>query len=146
MIILVDTNILLDVIQDRKPHSDPAARVWKLVEDRTVVGYVSAISFYNVFYVARKQVGTEQALEAVRLVRRVFPVVALDESVIDRALAAPGRDFEDAIQAAAAAGVAADYLVTRNTTDFGSLGVSAIMPEKLLAIVESRAEESHTES
>ncbi len=146
MIILVDTNILLDVIQDRKPHSDPAARVWKLVEDRTVAGYVSAISFNNVFYIARKQVGTEKALEAVRLVRRVFQVVALDESVIDRALAAPGSDFEDAIQVAAAVRIAADYLVTRNTTDFGSLGVSAIMPERLLAIVESRAEESDTES
>jgi len=26
--------------------------------------------------------------------------------------------------------------VTRNTSDFGSLGVSAIMPEELLAIVK----------
>ena len=146
MIILVDTNILLDVIQDRRPHSDPAAHVWKLVEGRAVVGYVSAISFNNVFYIARKQVGTEKALEAVRLVRRVFQVVALDESVIDRALAAPGGDFEDAIQAAAAAGAAADYLVTRNPTDFSSLAASAITPEKLLAIVESRADESDTGS
>ncbi len=66
--------------------------------------------------------------------------------MIDRALAAPGSDFEDAIQASAAVRVAADYLVTRNTTDFVSLGVSAIMPEKLFAIVDSRAEESDTES
>jgi len=29
MIVLVDTNILLDVIQDRKPHADSAARLWK---------------------------------------------------------------------------------------------------------------------
>ena len=35
---------------------------------------------------------------------------------------------------------------SRNTTDFGSMGVSAIMPEKLLAIVESRAEESDSEA
>ena len=57
MIVLLDTNILLDVIQDRKPHADPAARVWKLVEERAVAGYVSAISFNNVFYIARKQRG-----------------------------------------------------------------------------------------
>jgi len=95
MIVLVDTNILLDVIQDRKPHSDPAARVWKLVEERAIAGHVSAISFNNVFYIARKQVGGEKALEAVRLIRRVFQIVALDEFVIDRALGSPGSDFED---------------------------------------------------
>ena len=66
--------------------------------------------------------------------------------MIDRALAAPGSDFEDAIQALAAVRVAADYLVTRNTTDFVSSGRSAIMPEKLFGIVDSCAEESDTES
>ncbi len=67
---------------------------------------------------------------------RVFQIVALDELVIDRALAAPGSDFEDAIQAAAAFRVAADYLVTRNVGDFGSMGVSLVTPEELLAIIE----------
>lgn len=137
MIVLLDTNILLDVIQDRKPHSDPAARVWEMVERRALVGYVSAISFNNIFYIARKQEGAEKALEALRLIRRVFQIVPLDEAVIDRALAAPGSDFEDAIQAAAADRVAADYLVTRNVPDFDSMGVSCVTPEELLAIVQS---------
>jgi predicted nucleic acid-binding protein len=136
MIVLIDTNVLLDVIQDRKPYSVSAARVWKLVEDRAIVGYVSAISFNNVFYIARKQAGSEKALEAVRLIRRVFQIVALDDQVIDRALTVSGNDFEDALQAAAALHVTADYLVTRNTSDFASLGVPFVTPEEFLAIVE----------
>ena len=30
---LIDTNILLDVIQDRLPHNAPAIHVWKLVKN-----------------------------------------------------------------------------------------------------------------
>jgi predicted nucleic acid-binding protein len=48
MIILVDTNILLDVLHERKPFSGPAAAVWKSVEDAVVDGHVSAISFNNI--------------------------------------------------------------------------------------------------
>lgn len=86
MTLLIDTNILLDVIQQRKPHDAAASRVWKLIEERTVSGYVSAISFNNIFYIARKQVGSDRALEAVKLIRGVFQLVALDQAVVDRAI------------------------------------------------------------
>jgi predicted nucleic acid-binding protein len=136
MIVLIDTNILLDVLQERKPHASSAVRVWKLVEEKALEGYVSAISFNNVFYIARKQVGSDKALEAIKLVRRTFRIVPLDDSVIDRALVTTGNDFEDALRAAAATHIAADYIVTRNPGDFASLGVSFLTAEALLAIVQ----------
>ena len=88
------------------------------------------------FSTSRKQDGVEKAVEALRLIRGVFQIVPLDELVIDRALAAPGRDFEDAIQAAAAIRIAADYLVTRNVADFQSGGVPTITAEELLAVLQ----------
>lgn len=136
MIVLIDTNILLDVLQERRPHDAPAASVWKLIEEKTISGHVSAISFNNVFYIARKQVGAPKALEALRLIRRTFQIVPLDESVIDRALVTTAKDFEDAIQAAAAIRIPADYLVTRNASDFASLDVPIVTAEELLAIVQ----------
>ncbi|MCC6125974.1 MAG: PIN domain-containing protein [Pirellulales bacterium] len=137
MIVLLDTNILLDVIQDRAPYSASATRVWKLVEEHAVTGFVSAISFNNVYYIARKQAGGEKALDAIRLIRRIFRIVPLDELVIDRALADPGNDFEDAIQAAAAIRISADHLVTRNSNDFDFKGVSAVSAEEFLAIFQA---------
>lgn len=135
MIILVDTNVLLDVLHERKPFSEPAAEVWESVEDGMVDGYVSAISYNNIFYVARKRDGAARALDALRLLRAAFKTVPLDEGIIDRALAVSERDFEDAIQAAAAIRIAADYVVTRNVDDFQSTGVKAITPEDLLALM-----------
>ena len=135
MIVLADTNILLDVLQDRKPFSDPAARVWKLVETGELVGYVSAISFNNVFYVERKNVGFDKALTEIKAIHAVFRTVPLDDPVIDRALAVPGSDFEDGIQAAAAIRITADYLVTRDARDFDAMGVRSVTAVELLAVL-----------
>ncbi len=102
MMVLLDTNVLLDVIQARQPFEANSTRIWKLVEERRIVRYVSALSFNNIFYIARKQQGGQKALDAVRVVRQTFQFVPTDEHVIDWALAANPGDFEDAIQAAAA--------------------------------------------
>jgi predicted nucleic acid-binding protein len=136
MIVLVDTNVLLDVIQERKPFDANATRVWKLVEDGKIDGHVSALSYNNIFYVVRKQLGAQSALDAVRLVRQAFRFVPTDEQVIDWALAAKAGDFEDAIQAAAANRAGADCIVTRNAKDFAPFGVVALTPEELLALVQ----------
>jgi predicted nucleic acid-binding protein len=136
MIVLLDTNILLDVLQDRKPFSDPASHIWKLAETGKIAGYVSAISFNNIFYVERKNVGFDQALTEIKAIRALFRTVPLDDPAIDRALAVPGRDFEDGIQAAAAIRVGADYLVTRDVRDFDSMGVQAVTAEDLLSILQ----------
>jgi len=136
MIVLIDTNILLDVLQLRQPHYDRSSRIWNLAEQKLLDGCVSAISFNNVFYVLRKQIGSADALEAVKLIRAVFRFVPLDESVIDRAIATTTADLEDAIQAAAAGRVGADYIVSRNVKHFAGQAVPCVTAEELLAVLE----------
>ena len=133
MIILVDTDVLLDVIQKRQPFHIAADKLWKLVETGGVGAYVSAISFNNVLYIARKQLGRDAALRAVQIVRRMFRVVPLDLQIIDAAIATALSDFEDAIQASAAKQIGASHVITRNTADFRPLGVSAMNAEDFLA-------------
>jgi hypothetical protein len=41
------------------------------------------------------------------------------------------NDFEDAVQAACAERIGADYIVTRNLKDFAKSPVQAILPEAL---------------
>jgi predicted nucleic acid-binding protein len=101
-----------------------------------LTGFVSVISFNNIFYIARKQVGSKRALDAVKLVRSTFQIVPVDETVIDRAIATPTADFEDAIQAASAERIGADYVVTRNISDFASMGKPCVTAEELLALLQ----------
>jgi hypothetical protein len=89
-----------------------------------------------VFYIIRKQTGAAGAVNAVKRVRALFGTVALDEAVIDRAIAMNAADFEDAIQTASALQVNADCVVTRNVKDFKSLHKLAVTPEELLALAK----------
>jgi predicted nucleic acid-binding protein len=137
MIVLIDTNILLDVIMQREPFRVVAERVWKLVEEGRLEGHIAAISLNNIFYLARKTLGSNGALDAVRDVRKLFKLVPLDEHVVDAALGLASADLEDAMQAASAARVSAQHVVTRNVPDFAVLGVSAVTGEQLLALLPS---------
>jgi predicted nucleic acid-binding protein len=133
--VLVDTNILLDHLQQRSPQSNAAGALWRKIEDRELTGCVSAISFNNVFYVVRKQAGNERALELVQEIRRVFRTVPLDDQVIDAAIQARQTDFEDAIQAASAIAAGAQYIISRDTKGFAGAGVPVVDAEGLLLML-----------
>ncbi len=47
------------------------------------------------------------------------------------------RDFEDAVQSAAASRIHADYIITRNTKDFQDSPIPAITPEEYFANIFS---------
>jgi predicted nucleic acid-binding protein len=136
MIVLVDTNIVLDVIQKRQAHYAAAEETWKRVEERSLDGRVSAITFNNVFYILRKQVGVDPARDALRAIRRTCGVVPLDQAIIDDAIAAAEADFEDSIQIAAARLATAAYIVTRNVRHFASSPIPAVTANDLISILE----------
>jgi predicted nucleic acid-binding protein len=134
MTILVDTNVLLDVLRARVPHNVASDAVWRMAEMEVVKGYVAAISFNNLFYIVNKQIGFSAAMAAVGRVRQTFTLVPFDTDLLDRATSIAGVDLEDAIQAASALRIAADFLTTRNARDFAALGVTAVTPMDFLAI------------
>jgi len=54
MKILIDTNIFLDVILFRDQHYEDSARVWSLISEKKISGYISAISINNLHYILLK--------------------------------------------------------------------------------------------
>lgn len=134
MTVLIDTNILIDAIQSRVPFDADALRLFTLAEHGTLDGHVSAISFNNLFYVLEKQIGLGPAMDAVKLVRKVFKFVPFDDLLLDHAISLTTTDLEDAIQAAAAFRVNADYVVTRDAKGFVPFGLPAVTAKELLAL------------
>jgi predicted nucleic acid-binding protein len=41
MVILIDTNVILDVIQGRKPYCEAATDIFKLCATKKITGYVA---------------------------------------------------------------------------------------------------------
>ena len=133
MKVFLDTNVLLDVLGARKPHSERASLIWSGVERGAHEGYISAVSFNNVYYVMRRAAGRKVAYKAMTLLRDAFHIVPLDEQTIHRAIDADYPDFEDAIQFFSAVRAGADCIITRNVQDFPDETVPAITPKAFLA-------------
>lgn len=134
MNIFIDTNILLDVLRAREPFLKNSLAIWALVEREKFEGYISAISFNNTYYVLRAAVGNAKAYEAMRILRDTFRVVALDERIMNKAIDADFKDFEDAIQFFSAIHANANYIVTRNVKDFSRNDIPVLTPEAFLSI------------
>ena len=134
MKLFLDTDVLLDVLVQRAPHSIPASRIWSRVETRVVEGYISAVSFNNAHYVIRRAAGRQAAHEALKLLRDIFRLVPLDEEILQRAIDSDSSDFEDAIQFFSALRAQADCLLTRNVRHFPAEPLSVLTPEQFLKI------------
>ena len=133
MKLLIDGNILLDVLRKREPHYEDSARIWKMCETDLAQGYVSALTFANLVYVMRKELDAEKINDVLKKLSLIFTFENLNTSDISTAAEMQWDDFEDAIQAATAQRINADYIITRNVKNFTKSEVVAFTPAEFLA-------------
>ena len=138
MKILLDTNIVLDVLMDRLPHSEAATELFSRVEDGTVIGYLCGTTITTIFYLAAKTVGTPRAQEEIRKLLQLFEVAPVNRHVLESALTLDFNDFEDAVIHEAACHVGADVIVTRNQKDFKKSRISVYSSEEMARILASQ--------
>lgn len=128
MKLLVDTNVFLDVILERRELMRESASVLDAIEDGRARGYVSSHALTTIHYIVAKANGRAAAATAISDVLALCEVVAVNEADFHRALALGLKDFEDAVQVAAALHVGADFLVSRNEEDFKGAPIDVRSP------------------
>ena len=133
MVLLIDTNIILDVLLSRPEFVKDSSMIWKLCETEQAKGYLSTLTYANMMYVMRKQLTPDQIEDVFRKLNLIFEFADFSPAVLERAGARKWKDFEDAVQSATAESVHADYIVTRNLKDFMKSKVIAFTPAELLA-------------
>lgn len=137
MKILLDTNVILDVLADRQPFADDAARVLSLLEREIAEGFIAAHTVTTLFYLLHRELGLNPTKHALMDLLRLTTVVPVDDDRLLQAMAMSWPDFEDAVQAACAAKAEVDYLVTRNPEDFRGADVEVVGPAELVALVSA---------
>lgn len=98
--VLVDTNVAIDWLNDRKPWSDDARPLWESRDAGRVDLYLPASVLTDIFYILRKPLGNAEAKRAVERCVATCGLLPIDDAVIQQALALPGADFEDNVQIA----------------------------------------------
>lgn len=127
--LLVDTNVILDVLLDRKPHALASGRVWAAIETGRVEGALAAHAVTTIHYLVRKERGVAAARRATVALARVFRIAPVNDKVIREALSLPGLDFEDNVTAAAAHLGGCGAIVTRDPSGFPRSPVPVLTPE-----------------
>jgi hypothetical protein len=134
-LVLLDVDVVLDVLARREPFYPDSAAVVAACETGLCRGLVAAHTVTTLFYLIAKREGTRTARTHVQDLLQVVDVAMVDREVIRRALAASGEDFEDEVQAAAAAAAGAEYVITRNLPHFLKGPVEALAPAEFLPLV-----------
>ena len=117
MKVFLDTNIILDLLLERDGWRQ-SAQILSLQERGALTVCVSVLTVVNVAYVYRKTVGEDIAVVNLKYLSSFLEVLPMDAAMLDCAIMAGGRDFEDTLQAIVAATARCDVIVTRNVKDF----------------------------
>jgi predicted nucleic acid-binding protein len=132
MKILFDTNIVLDVLTNRKPWVVESHKLWQANDKGLVNGYVTASSMTDIYYIIRRLATHQTALEAVLTCLEAFEIIAVDKVVLQQASELSGKDFEDNLQVVCAMTVGLDAIVTRDPSGFSDVQISVLSPDNVI--------------
>lgn len=128
--ILLDTDVLIDVALARSPH---AGALLDYLERAPRMAFVAWHSLSNVYYLVRPAKGGGEAKEFLVELTRFVTVAPTDTDSLRYAASLPMRDFEDAMQVAAARACGAEVIASRNTRDYRGSPIPARTPKQVLA-------------
>ena len=131
--IFVDTNVIVDLIADRKPFSKFATELFKKAENKHVYLYTSSHSLAKTHYLLKKYLDEKSLREVLYNLLDYIKIIAVDQDIIKKGLKSKHKDFEDAIQIFCANTISSmDYIVTRNIKDFRNADIPVYAPDELL--------------
>lgn len=130
--ILVDTDVILDVMLDRVPHVEASGALLSLLEHRGHRAFVAWHTLSNIYYLVAPSRGGEGVREFLAELTRFVVVAPADGDALRFAAALPMTDFEDALQVGAARGCGAEVIATRNVRDYRGSPIPARTPRDLL--------------
>jgi len=116
--IFIDTNIMLDLLGERKPYYEPIVKIATLAGKRKLTIIVSPISFTTANYFLAKFESSKIAREKLRKFKIISEICYLDEHTFEKGLNSSFNDFEDALQYFSATESECEIIITRNVKDF----------------------------
>lgn len=139
MIVLLDTDVLLDVALDRSPFAEAAAALVDVLEQRRATGFVAWHGAANFYYLVASERGRNEARAFLLDLVGFVDVAPTTTESLRQAGRMGLADFEDAMQVAAGLACSADVIATRNVRDYRGAPIEALPPEAVVSrITRSR--------
>ena len=135
MVVLIDTNILLNFILKGAPYYTESAQIITWCAEKRLHGYLAFHSLSTIWYVLRKKTDEERR-DWLKNICSILSVSSADtDDVLDALSRVNFKDFEDCLQDKCAKNVHADYLITGNVKDYADSETQAITPDDFCSLV-----------
>lgn len=130
--VFVDTDIVLDLLGNRKPFYRHAAELFSIADRSELTIFVSSLSFSNLNYILSKQYSSNQARKVLMKFKTLVTMLSVSDKVVELALLSDFKDFEDALQYYTALENGVTLLLTRNLKDYKTAGIPIMTAEQYL--------------
>ena len=115
MTVLLDTNIIMDALQERQPFDAEAKEILKRAQGgKEFTCLFTANAAADIFYLYSKARDMKSAKAALDFLLTNYGVVTVAHKDCMAALSLPIDDFEDALVIVCALSAKADYIITRD--------------------------------
>ena len=114
MIVLLDTNIIMDALQERSPFDIYAKEILLSGQRNEITCLFTANAASDIFYLYSKARGMKAAKTALDFLFKTYDVVSVTHEDCVAALNLSIEDFEDALVVTCAKKANANYIITRD--------------------------------
>ena len=118
MRLFLDTNVLIDLYQERHPYYEDVKKLQIMEEFGDAELWASAKSFTDIYYIMRKECVGADILRGFDASFEFLRICSIDGEDVKSAVRLEWIDFEDCVIEMAARKVKADFLLTRDAAGF----------------------------
>ena len=133
--ILIDSDVLLDVALVREPHFADSEQILLAIEGGMEEEAMAWHTVANINYFVGRYGSDAAARGFIERLRQSLVVPATGSKDLVFALSLPMNDFEDAMQVAAASACNARFIVSRNERDYANSPIKSYLPSSALALL-----------
>ena len=137
MTVLLDTNIIMDALQERSPFDIEAKAILKRAQgSKEFTCLFTANAAEDIFYLYSKARDLKSARAVLYFMLDNYTVVSVTHEDCKAAMSLSIADFEDALVAVCAKKAGADYIITRDDEFLkAALPVKLITPKEFAAML-----------
>ncbi|MBD3583922.1 type II toxin-antitoxin system VapC family toxin [Flavobacterium selenitireducens] len=133
--VFLDTNIIVDLIADRKPFSKYAIEIFQLAEENKLEIFTSSHSIATTHYLLKKYLDEKSLRDVLYNLLDFLTVIPVDVDIIKKGLRSSHKDFEDSIQILCASSIEKiNYIITRDGKDFKGSEIPVLSPDEFFLI------------
>ena len=144
MKVLVDTNVVIDVLQNRDPWCEAGKKIFLAIANKQIIGCLTAKQIADIHYFSRKQFKEQENVDkkcrsVITKLLALFEL--LDTLGIDcqDAVAIENNDYEDAIMMSTAVRSDMDAIITRDKSHYHSAPIPVYTAEEFVKKLEMQS-------